>query len=110
MIHRGTTPRHYFQFPFKQEEINALYISYWQEGAIRVEKTLNDVGFDTENSLIWVDLSQEDTLEFQRYTKLDRARDSCVLIQIRIKLVNGQCWMCEPIKERVTDIIKDGII
>ena len=52
MIYRGTTPRHYFEFPFEENEVAVLYISYMQKGQIRVEKELSDVTFDPINGLI----------------------------------------------------------
>lgn len=110
MIYRGTTPRHYFQFPFQQNEVAALYISYMQKGSIRVEKELKDITFDVVNSLIQIDLSQEDTLSFEKYNWLDRQRDSLILIQIRTRLTNGECWVSDPIKDRLGDVLKDGVI
>ena len=110
MIYRGTTPRHSFQFPFKEDEVAALYISYMQKGQIKVEKSLNDIIFDPVNSLIQVDLSQEDTLSFEKYSWLDRQRDSLILIQIRTRLANGECWVTDPIKDRLGDVLKDGLI
>ena len=110
MIYRGTTPKHYFQFPFYQNEVESIFVSYWQQGSIKVEKQLNDVIFNSQDKTIEVDLSQEDTLSFEKYNFLDKARDSLILIQIRTKLIDGQCWVCEPIKERLGDVLKDGAI
>lgn len=110
MLYRGTTPTHVFSFPFKQEEVDVLYISYFQKGQIKVEKDLSDVTFDPALETIEVDLSQEDTLSFEKYQWLDRARDSLILIQIRVKLLNGECWASEVMKERLGDVLKDGMI
>lgn len=110
MIFRGTTPVHIFGFPFEQEEVEVLYISYFQKGEIRVNKTLSDVTFDPPNQTIEVKLSQKDTLSFAKYKWLDKARDSMILIQIRTKLTNGDCYVSEPIKERLGDVLYDGEI
>lgn len=110
MIYRGTTPRHYFEFPFESNEVAALYISYMQKGQIRVEKELSEVTFDPANGLIQVDLTQEDTLAFEKYGWLDKQRDSLILIQIRVRLENGECWVTDMIKDRLGDVLKDGVI
>ena len=110
MIYRGTTPRHYFEFPFEENEVAVLYISYMQKGQIRVEKELSDVTFDPINGLIQVDLTQEDTLAFEKYSWLDKQRDSLILIQIRTKLTNGECWVTDMMKDRLGDVLKDGVI
>lgn len=110
MIYRGTTPTHVFSFPFKQNEVAALYISYFQKGSIKVEKELNDITFDPALETIEVTLTQQDTLSFEKYKWLDRARDSLILIQIRVRLENGECWASEVMEERLGDVLKDGII
>jgi len=110
MIYRGTTPIHIFSFPFTEDKVEVLYITYFQKGKVIFEKTLDDVTFDEINSTIEVQITQEETLAFEKYTFLDKTRDSLVLIQIRTKLVDGECWVSEVMKERVGDVLKDGII
>ena len=110
MIYRGTTPTHLFYFPFEQNEVQLLYISYFQNGSIRVEKELSDVTFDPVNSLISVNLTQEDTLSFDKYVKFEHMSQSLALIQLRVLLNNGTAWVSEIMKERIGDILKDGVI
>lgn len=110
MLYRGTTPTHVFSFPFKQNEVAVLYISYFQKGSMKVEKELSDVTFDPALETIKVTLTQQDTLSFEKYNWLDRARDSLILIQIRVRLQNGECWVSEVMEERLGDVLKDGII
>lgn len=110
MIYRGTTPTHIFSFPFEQTEVAVLKISYFQKGAVKFTKTLDDVTFDQVNSTIELKLSQQDTLSFEKYSWLDRAKDSIILIQIRVKLTNDDCWVSEVMKERLGDVLLDGVI
>ena len=110
MIYRGTTPIHIFSFPFAEDEVRVVYVSYFQKGKIKVEKSKNDITFDEANGTIEVQLSQEDTLSFEKYNWLDKARDSLILIQIRVKLSNEECWASEVMKERLGDVLKDGMI
>ena len=110
MIYRGTTPTHLFNFPFEQNEVQLLYISYSQKGSIRVEKTLEDVTFDAVNSLISVQLTQEDTLSFDNCTTFEFLQQSMISIQLRVLLTDGTAWVSEIMTERVGNILKDGII
>lgn len=110
MTYRGTTPKHIFYFPFKPEEVAVLKISYFQKGQIRFTKEIQDVTFDSETTTIELNLTQQDTLSFEKFSWLDRARDSLILIQIRVKLTNGQCWVSEPMEDRLGDVLLDGVI
>jgi hypothetical protein len=49
-------------------------------------------------------------LSFEKYNWLDRAKDSIILIQIRVKLTNDDCWVSEVMKERLGDVLLDGVI
>jgi hypothetical protein len=54
MIYRGTTPIHIFSFPFTEDEVRVVYISYFQKGKIKIEKSKNDITFDEANGTIEV--------------------------------------------------------
>ena len=110
MTYRGTTPKHIFYFPFAQNEVSVLKISYFQKGKIKFTKELTDVTFQPDEETITLQLTQADTLSFEKYQWLDRARDSLILIQIRVRLENGECWASEVMEERLGDVLKDGII
>ena len=110
MTYRGTTPKHIFYFPFKQNEVAVLKISYFQKGKVKFTKELQDVTFDPATDTIELNLTQEDTLSFEKYSWLDRARDSLILIQIRVKLTDGQCWVSESMSDRLGDVLLDGVI
>lgn len=110
MIYRGTTPTHLFYFPFNQSEVQALYISYSQKGRIRIEKDISDVSFDLVNNLVSVQLTQSDTLSFDDCSTFEFLQQSMVLIQLRVLLNDGTAWASEIMKERVGNILKDGVI
>lgn len=110
MIYRGTTPTHIFSFPFEQNKVQVLKISYFQKGSVKFTKNLEDVIFDQVNGTIELQLTQEDTLSFEKYNWLDRAKDSTILIQIRVKLNDENCWVSEVMKERLGDVLLDGVI
>lgn len=45
MTYRGTTPKHIFYFPFAQDEVSVLKITYFQKGKVKFTKELTDVTF-----------------------------------------------------------------
>lgn len=110
MTYRGTTPKHIFYFPFAQNEVSVLKISYFQKGKIKFTKELTDVTFQPDEETIMLQLTQTDTLSFDKYNWLDKQRDSLILIQIRVKLTNGECLISDIIKERLGDVLLDGEI
>ncbi len=108
MTYRGTTPKHIFYFPFDQNEVSVLKITYFQKGKVCFTKELSDVTFQPDEETITLQLSQEDTLSFEKYSWLDRQRDSLILVQIRVKLTNGQCLASDVMKDRLGDVLLDG--
>lgn len=110
MTYRGTTPKHIFYFPFKQNEVSVLKITYFQKGKVKFTKDLTDVTFQPGEETIMLQLTQADTLSFDKYNWLDKQRDSLILIQIRVKLANGECLVSDIIKERLGDVLLDGEI
>lgn len=110
MTYRGTTPKHIFYFPFDQNEVSVLKITYFQKGKVCFTKELSDVTFQSDEETITLQLSQEDTLSFEKYSWLDRQRDSLILVQIRVKLTNGQCLASDVMKDRLGDVLLDGEI
>ena len=110
MTYRGTTPKHIFYFPFAQNEVSALKITYFQKGKVKFSKSLSDVTFQPDEETITLQLTQEDTLSFDKYNWLDRQRDSLILIQMRVKLTNGDCLVSDVMKDRLGDVLLDGEI
>lgn len=110
MIYRGTTPTHIFSFPFDENQISAVYITYMQKGEVKVEKDISQITFNSTEQTIEVKLTQEDTLSFDKYGPYDTAKDSMCLIQVRALTTDNEAWTSEPVRERIGDVLKDGII
>lgn len=100
MIAKGCTVKNAFSIPYKEDEIDVLYITYQQQGDTVLEKELSDCAFG--EGFVSVDLSQEDTLAFQS--------NQSVQIQIRAKLKNGIATKSKVIKTMTDNILKDGVI
>ena len=84
----GTTPKHIFTLPFSaEEEVEAVEITYSQNGKVKLRKTKDDCTI-TGNDII-VELSQEDTFNFCE-TDIIVTTDIIVKIQIRVRLKDGQ--------------------
>ncbi len=120
MIIRGTTPYHSFVVPMAPEQIRNVYVSYSQNGELILDKTKADLEIvpiildtDTEEegeikeSQIGLHLSQEDTLGFKFYPAAEK---NIAVIQLRILDVDNEAYASEPITERISEVIKDGVI
>lgn len=119
MLTRGTTPYHNFTLPMKSEDISELYVTYLQNNAVVLEKSLLDDGVTLVNitdmyengevsgSQLTVHLSQEDTLKFIFYPD---AKRNIAVIQIRLVTGDGEAFASLPVKERVFGVLKDGVI
>ena len=107
MIIRGTTQTHVIRIPFKSSDITALYVTYDQIKGGRIEKSLSDITFDDSLGLAKVHFSQNDTLSFKPYTTLN---SDIVEIQVRVLLSNGKAYGTDKIKERIMDVLKEGVI
>jgi len=128
MLVRGTTPYHSFTIPKAAEDIALLYITYYQNGEIILEKKSNvpEDGVVIENfedayenaeidpfeltddeektSIATVHLTQEDTLKFHFYPA---ARKNITLIQLRLLDTDGEAYASEPAKERVYGVFDE---
>lgn len=60
---RGTTPTYIFTLPFDTSILSALRITYSQEGAKVITKTIADCTLDGDN--IYCKLTQEETLSLR---------------------------------------------
>lgn len=97
---RGTTPTLNFGIPFNTELIDAVYITFCQEGRTVLEKDINSI--EMSNKELTVRLSQQDTLSFND--------NSYVELQIRIKNRDGSAYSSKIIVVSVERILKDGEI
>lgn len=102
-IGRGTTPINKFNTSMDLTEATVLYITYSQLGAIKIEKTLEDVTEMTAAS-VSVQLTQDDTL----------ALDSALNVDIQIRAgfggEGGSRVRSNIVTASVEKILKDGAI
>lgn len=108
MIVRGTTPLHTFALPFPIVDISEVFITYMQNDKIIIEKGKEDIEIDVENNTLFVPLSQDDTLAFLVHKR--NYIDNIVLIQIRVLMDDGSSCASDIIRERVCDVLKDGVL
>ena len=139
MIVRGTTPYHSFIIPLAPKQIQNIYISYSQNGKLILNKEKADIEImpivteeteveeteveeteeepegepeeepeeEIKSSLVGLHLSQEDTLGFKFYPAAEK---NIAVIQLRILDMNNEAYASEPITERISGVIKDGIM
>lgn len=100
MISKGCTATNSFTVPFKQDEVDVLYITYQQREKTVLEKTIKDCTF--AEGVVTVNLSQEETLMFESLL--------AVRIQIRARLKNNAAIKSNIISTDVDKILKDGVI
>lgn len=101
-MRRGTTPTNTFTVPIDLSDYT-VYISYQQNGKILVEKTGEDLTFNTDGDThtITLSLSQEDTLAFAV---------GDVQIQLRYVTPTGEANASNIILTNFDRILKDGVI
>lgn len=92
MIGKGCTCINTFAFPFAEDSVEAVRISYWQGGNILFNKELCDCAFS--DGEVSVRLNQEDTLKFDS--------SQIIKIQLKVKLVGGAVTKSNVI-ETITD-------
>lgn len=99
-MRRGTTPTHIFHVPVDLTSAVEAYITYKQDGQVKVEKSINDMTI-TEDQ-ITVELTQTETLAFSTIGD--------VQIQCRARLLDesalASCIKTVP----VCKILKEGVI
>ena len=100
MIPIGCTSENSFAFPYNENEVACVYITYVQGGNTVVEKELPDCKF--EDGRINVMLSQEDSLLFEEKTN--------VRIQIRGRKHNNKAFKSTIITASTDEILKKGVI
>lgn len=98
---RGTTPTHKFNCGVDLSEAAVVYVTYAQNRATVIEKSLED-GLTVDGSTITLKMSQTDTLKL--------SPSYSVYIQIRARFEDGSAYATKQIKREVEDILKDGEI
>lgn len=92
MIEKGCTCINTFDFPFTENEVENVRITYWQGGKVLFNKELCDC--DLSDGAISVHLNQEDTLMFDS--------SQIIKMQLKVKLVGGAVTKSNII-ETITD-------
>lgn len=100
MIPKGCTCENGFLFPFPENEVEVLYVTYKQNGVIKFHKNLEDCVF--KDGKIYVALTQEDTLKFD-----DKG---IIKIQIRGTLKNGAATKSNIMETFTDEVLYDGVI
>lgn len=59
----GSTPLQRFELPFHSDELAVAFVSYVQDGAVVIEKRLQD--FAKDGNTVYYRLTQEETLRFK---------------------------------------------
>lgn len=111
-MRRGTTPTNKFKTTTDVTGMEALYITYRQEGRTIIEKSLSEIEIYEEVKTVG---DEEETI-YVMETKLSQA-DTLALssigdveIQVRGKYGDGSVIACQVIKVPVCRILKEGII
>ncbi len=100
-MRRGTTPTLTFTLP-EEIDIAEIYVTFSQNGKTVLEKNKDEVIMEKKKKTIIINLSQEDTLNFD-----DKA---AMKIQLRIRDASGNAMASDFIQVRVYGILKDGVI
>ena len=111
-MRRGTTPTNRFKTKTDVTGLEALFITYKQEGQTKIEKTLEDITITEETKkegekditiyVMTVKLEQTDTLSLSTIGNVE--------IQIRGKYPDGSVIACPVIETPVCKILKEGVI
>lgn len=99
-MRRGTTPTHTFDTDVDLTGAVVLYLTYKQNGRIKVEKSLSDVTVEPDK--VTVTLTQKETLSFDD--------EGDVRIQIRAKFADGKAVASNVIRTSAQIILKEGEI
>ena len=96
---RGTTPIHYYEIPYYQNEIEKISVSYSQKGKKIVVKREDEC--DMLDNCIQVQLTQEDTFLF---------RAGLAQVQIRVKLNSGDVLRSQEHQLEVLDSSDEEVL
>lgn len=99
---RGTTCTHTFDFGFALPTLTTLYATYYQSGAVIVEKALAAVVISADRTTVTVELSQADTLLF--------TADKRAQVQIRYKDSGNKAYATKKMDLVVNAVFKEGAV
>ena len=100
-MRRGTTPTHIFKTSIDLTDAEVIFITYYQNKKIVLEKTKDDLDELTAEGLK-VTLSQTDTLMFSTNGQVE--------IQIRARFPDDKAVACQVIRTSAQVILKQGVI
>lgn len=113
-MYRATTPKHVFYFNVDPESsFKTILITYSQNGKIVVEKTKEDLTFETDekgNYIAWLRLSQEEANSF--YVKWTSANSAGakILIQVRALSYADEAFASQKFEVPVEDVLNDEVL
>lgn len=138
MLYRGTTPYHSFTLPLPMEDIVEVYITYWQNGEVVLEKDINDVELtpiEQDNNSFITDTNIGDDIagnnqfyeeeeeikacqatvhltqeDTLKFKFYPAAEKNIAAIQIRVLDSEDEAYDSEVIHERIYGVLKDGVI
>ena len=97
----GTTPELVFNLPFNTSIIKKLYVTFKDRNRnVVLEKTETDCTI--KDNTVKLELSQEDTLMFEKRTK---AR-----VQLRVKTTDDKALKSNVFTIDMGDLLKEGVI
>ena len=104
---RATTPRHEFLFEDNPDTFSKMLITYSQQGKIVLEKTKEDMTFETVNGeassyLGWLRLTQEETKLFS-----DQMAAS---VQVRVLTTEGNAYASQIFQVHISHVLNDSVL
>lgn len=98
-MYRYTTPTLVFRLPISTELLDQAVVTLYQTST-SIEKQLDQMTL--EDNILKVPLSQEETGQLKPYS-------NC-LIQLRVRCKDGSAFVSQQFREKVLDVIKEGVI
>lgn len=105
---RATTPRHEFLFEDDPDTFARMLITYTQQEKIVLEKTKDDMTFETINEgetqtyLGWLRLTQEETKLFSDQLQ---AR-----VQVRVLTTGGNAYASQIFPVQISHVLNDAVL
>ena len=99
-MRRGTTPTHIFTTDIDLRGAAVLYLTYKQDQAKVLEKTIEDVTIEEDK--LTVTLTQQETLMFNTTMRVE--------MQIRVRFPDGSELASNIMRAPVERILKGGVI
>ena len=98
-MYRFTTPTLVFRLPISTELLDQAIVTLYQTNVL-IEKSLDQMTL--EDNILKVQLTQEETGQLRGY-------NNC-LIQLRVRCKDGSAFVSQQFREKVLDVIKEGVI